>query len=55
MTLSAFRFKVIQASVQNMNDFPVKAIIKELEFSNTKPHYMRGTLICDLKQNLKSN
>ena len=55
VTLSAFRFKVIQAAAHNMSDFPAKTIIKEQEFSNTKPHYMRGTLICDLKQNLKSN
>lgn len=40
-TISAFRFKV--ASTCD------KVIFKEQEFSNTTPHYLRGTLLNDLK------
>lgn len=51
-TLSAFRFKVHQTTLAENR---LKTISKEQEFSNSTPHYMRSTLMNDLKQNLKAN
>jgi len=46
-TLSALRFKANQ-SVQKGT-----GLCKEVEFSNSAPHYMRGTLLSDLRSAVK--
>jgi len=46
-TLSAFRFKVSQSTGQDSNSSS-KAMYKEVEFGNSAPHYVRGTMLNDL-------
>lgn len=54
-TLSAFRFKVQQADSSNACHDKKTVMTKEQEFSNTTPHYMRNTLLNEMKSKLKCN